>query len=479
MALPDFIPTWATLVGGNVATGLVPTSALLTGTLTENQVTYGLVTYSFSGSPNLSSVLYGQALTVTGFTQPANNGVSMFIQAADNTAKTITVKVTDRTTALLDESGVVSAAAVATTTGAARKEMSDAKQAFGWTPGEKPGAGHLNWWMHGVGQMLEHYAAAVPEGYDQLQAKLTEGANISIVDNGDGTQRISASLIVTQVPSIGDTFTQNSHGFLAKDVVRHNGSVWVKAQASTLAGCTDAWLVVSTTTNTFIAVKQGRYTVTGHGLTAGTLYYLSSGTAGLLTSTKPVGTNSLPLGFFLPVVFVESSNVLHILGNSYPSFDPLLAKHTFVSAGSSVTFSGLDGDTHGFYRAEIQGANPSTAQELWAGVNGDNGSGSSSRRELWTATSTSDSANNADRAVIGQTVSGGAFDVTLKLSRMGTIWLMKSDCAAVGATNTQERIDRSTISRFSASNITSLTFDGNSSNLYGAGTIIRLYRGEN
>ncbi len=143
-------------------------------------------------------------------------------------------------------------------------------------------------------------------------------------------------------------FTQASHGFAAKDMIRHTGTAWTKAQGDTIPKCTGTWLVMAVDGDDFIAVKSGRVTVAGHGLTAGTLYYLSAATAGALTTTKPVGDTTTPLGFFLPAVYVESSSVLHVLGQQYPTFNPILARYvnTGFEAGS-VTFSNLDVNSYG------------------------------------------------------------------------------------------------------------------------------------
>ena len=97
--------------------------------------------------------------------------------------------------------------------------------------------------------------------------------------------------------------TQNSHGFVAKDAIRHNGSAWVKAQAnaaSTLA----LGIVTEAATNTFTVAQSGRFTISSHGLTVGQWYYLSAAAAGGLVSTEPAISQ--------PIVYVESSNVIFV-----------------------------------------------------------------------------------------------------------------------------------------------------------------------
>ena len=97
--------------------------------------------------------------------------------------------------------------------------------------------------------------------------------------------------------------TQNSHGFVAKDAIRHNGSAWVKAQAnaaSTLA----LGIVTEAATNTFTVAQSGRFTISSHGLTVGQWYYLSAAAAGGLVSTEPTISQ--------PIVYVESSSVIFV-----------------------------------------------------------------------------------------------------------------------------------------------------------------------
>lgn len=158
----------------------------------------------------------------------------------------------------------------------------------------------------------------------------------------------TGAITFQSLPNGPQKFTQASHGFAAKDMIRHTGSAWAKAQGDTIVKCTGTWFVLAVSGDDFFAVKSGRVTLASHGLTAGSLYYLSAATAGLLTTTKPIGDTTTPLGFFLPCVYVESSTVLHILGNQYPEFNPVLAR--YVNNGfnaTSVTFSNLDLNAYG------------------------------------------------------------------------------------------------------------------------------------
>ncbi len=379
MSRPTKIPYWATEEGGNVVTGLVPVSATFVEIRVIGGVNYGLIDYVFSGSPDLSDVLIGHRLTANGFSNNANNGSGLWIEGVYPADDKIRIRTTSRTDATLNESGVTGTGSV-TTIGANKTPMAPQKQAQGAIPGEKPGAGNENYWRNNVGEWVEWLDAAVPEGFDLIQPKLTAGTNITIVDNEDGTERISASLSIATIDAVGDTYTQASHGFNPLEVVRPNGTNWVKGQGNSIPNCTDCYLVTAApTANTFVGIRSGRVTITGHGLTPGALYYLSAATAGLLTTTKPVGDTAAPLGFFLPVLFVESANVVHVLGNSYPTFNPILAR--YVNTGfnaDSITFSGLDlvayGGTLDFEIGVGSATNSGSGGEFQCRINGSSSS---------------------------------------------------------------------------------------------------------
>ncbi len=147
------------------------------------------------------------------------------------------------------------------------------------------------------------------------------------------------------IPSDNQVFVnQSSHGFSALNTIRDNGTNWVKAQANTEDACVDTW-VVSTVidANNFAAVKIGRVTVASHGLTPGTLYYLSAASAGAITATKPVGSTTVPLGFYLPVIYAVDANTIDVLGQARATYNPLLAEYVVGGSNvdSGVTFSNL------------------------------------------------------------------------------------------------------------------------------------------
>lgn len=327
-AKPSKIPTWATSTGSNILTGLTATAAQWQSNITISGVQYGIIRYTFSGSPDLSTVIAGHKLNVTtGFTNTENKVSGAEIYAVNNASDYIDALSLERISNSLDETGVSATSTTVTGDGARIVEPSGSKKAAGYRSPEKPSDGVLNWLLYYIGAWIAMLDANYPTGF-LLQGRLTAGEGVSITDNGDNTYLIAGDGIIST-----GSITQASHGFAALDVIRHNDTTWVDAQANSIAGCTDVWIVTSApTVNTFVAVKSGRVTVTTHGLTPGSTYYLSADTAALLTTTKPVGNVTRPLGYYLPCVYVESANVLHILGEGLPTFNPVYAE--YVATGN-------------------------------------------------------------------------------------------------------------------------------------------------
>jgi hypothetical protein len=97
---------------------------------------------------------------------------------------------------------------------------------------------------------------------------------------------VSSSSLVRSV-------TQASHGFVVGDVVRHNGSSYVKAQADSVGNAEVVGIVAGVPdANTFTLLTQG-YVSGLSGLAAGSVYYLSASSAGALTATEPSGVGQV------------------------------------------------------------------------------------------------------------------------------------------------------------------------------------------
>ena len=161
--------TWATDTGSSIVGSLVPTAAEYQSTIVQSGATYGLIKYSFSGSPNLSGVLAGHRLTVAGFTNALNNGTRVIYSANDTTDEIIVLH-TGRTSNSLDETGITGTGSVAS--GAAVKsEPSTAKKAQGFLTPEKISDGQLNWLINdiydSVGQFTTYASIAAWKAVDR------------------------------------------------------------------------------------------------------------------------------------------------------------------------------------------------------------------------------------------------------------------------------------------------------------------------
>lgn len=103
--------------------------------------------------------------------------------------------------------------------------------------------------------------------------------------------------------------SQTSHGFVAGEVLRFNGTSYVKALADTESNSQFTGIVdqVIDTNNFFMALDG--YLSSFSGLTAGAIHYLSSTTAGALSTT--------PGTFERRVLFADSTTSGFIIGNSF------------------------------------------------------------------------------------------------------------------------------------------------------------------
>ncbi len=83
------------------------------------------------------------------------------------------------------------------------------------------------------------------------------------------------------------TVSQASHGLSVNNVIRHNGTIWIKSQADTAANAVVGGIVIAViSTGVFVMASAG-YVSGLSGLTAGSVHYLDAATAGALTTTAP------------------------------------------------------------------------------------------------------------------------------------------------------------------------------------------------
>jgi len=140
---------------------------------------------------------------------------------------------------------------------------------------------------------------------------------------GDMERRVAAieqaiarlSAPVQQRPaSTTNIVKQSAHGLTIGDVIRYDGSAWVKSQATTSTASVVGGIVMATLSPSVFVMATGGYVSGLSGLTAGLVHYLDSTTAGALTTTAPTGT--LPI---IPVLLAVSDTCL--LHPSYAADD--------------------------------------------------------------------------------------------------------------------------------------------------------------
>lgn len=101
--------------------------------------------------------------------------------------------------------------------------------------------------------------------------------------------------------AVTKSINQSSHGFAVGDILRFNGTDYVKAKADTLANSEVVGMVKTVTDDdNFILLVEG-YMSGLSSLTSGALYYLSDATAGTMTSTAPTTVGAIDKPLFIAV----------------------------------------------------------------------------------------------------------------------------------------------------------------------------------
>lgn len=173
----------------------------------------------------------------------------------------------------------------------------------------------------------------------------------------------SADVATKSTHAVWFLVNQNTHGFVAGDVIYFNGTIWAKAKADALATLGTHLVASVLGTNYFIAVSSGRATVTAHGLTLGSRYYLSAGTAGLLTTTEPT------TGYSQPFVIPETADVVHVLAERAVKLigDTGLSEGILVNGKISRTVSS---NNLTIAIKTLAGADPSASDPVYVTIQG-------------------------------------------------------------------------------------------------------------
>jgi hypothetical protein len=141
--------------------------------------------------------------------------------------------------------------------------------------------------------------------------------------------------------ALSEDVTQ-ANTFSVGDVIYHNGTSWLDANANTEATAEALGIVEAATGSDFTVILSGKITLTG--LTAGTTYFLSDVTDALLTATEPtsIGSISKPVLYAISttVGYVHNYRGIEIAGSSTTKGQLGI---TIDGAGSAIT-TGIKGD---------------------------------------------------------------------------------------------------------------------------------------
>lgn len=128
---------------------------------------------------------------------------------------------------------------------------------------------------------------------------------------------------------VKEPINQASHGLAVLDVVRYNGTSWVKAQANDGTTLGNGVVVEVEDANNFTVALSGRYDVGTHGLNNAEYYYLSDTVSGGLVATEPAISQ--------PIVFVEGTNIIHVI--PYRPGSAVVEQPEAVSTGKAIAMA--------------------------------------------------------------------------------------------------------------------------------------------
>lgn len=138
--------------------------------------------------------------------------------------------------------------------------------------------------------------------------------DLDLVDSSDASPFANSDPIVLHFTPAGDAGTggtgdtvvpftvavfQSTHGFAVGDWLRHNGTIYVKAQADSAANATVAGVVIDVPDADNFVLQHGGYCEVLSGLTAGTQYWLSPSSSGAMTATEPTAEDQISKPVFL------------------------------------------------------------------------------------------------------------------------------------------------------------------------------------
>jgi hypothetical protein len=139
--------------------------------------------------------------------------------------------------------------------------------------------------------------------------------------------------------AVTQSVTQTTHGLAVGDVIRLNGTSYIKAQANSAANAEAVGIVNAVAdTNNFTFTTDGL--ITGlSSLTAGSVYFLSAATAGLLTATAPSTAGQIRKAMLVATTTTAGIIVNYIgveVGNSIANGNALVNEITQTAHGLAV-----------------------------------------------------------------------------------------------------------------------------------------------
>lgn len=196
-------------------------------------------------------------------------------------------------------------------------------------------------------------------------ATLTAGTNITIT-NGANSITINATGGGSGESTILDV-NQVAHGFAVQDVVYLNSTTWTKANANATATAEAVGVVSAVAGVDDFSVTMNGYVPGLSGLTAGSVYYVSDVTAGLLTTTAPTAVGSV-VKPMLVAVTTTSGIVVNYRGNEITSASSsgslvYLATAT-ASASATLEFNGLFSSSYDSYLFVFKNILPATTNTI-------------------------------------------------------------------------------------------------------------------